>query len=212
MKLLAVLLLSIAGMYLGYKLRKTSKDNQNERFAIYGGLTFLIALVGGVLATALFLLKGDVWSIENKMTFRLVFISVLGFLFAFLGVRLTGKAKSEGNRLGQIAGLTWVFVACFISGFMITRVSKMNDGWTSEKQAQVMSSCEGMADQGNFLNCPCYVREVMTTFKTPEDYNNAMENESTGKKADFLAKITEDCPCGATSYDESEVETVELPI
>ena len=211
MKFLAVLLLSIAGMYLGYKLRKSSKSEDNHRFSIYGGLTFLIALTGGILAMSLFLLKGEAWTIENKMTFRLIFSSVLGFMFVFLGLRLIIRARNEGNKLAQIAGLTWILVALFATGLMITRNSKMNDGWTSEKQAKVMSSCESMADQGNSLNCPCYVREVMTSFKSPEDYNSAMENESTGKKADFLAKMTEDCPCGATSYDESEVETVELP-
>ena len=58
MKLLAILLLSIAGMYLGYKLRKSSKEANNERFAIYGGLTFLIALTGAILGTSLVLLKG----------------------------------------------------------------------------------------------------------------------------------------------------------
>jgi hypothetical protein len=210
MKLLAVLLLSIAGMYLGYKLRKTSKDNQNERFAIYGGLTFLIALVGGVLATALFLLKGDVWSIENKMTFRLVFISVLGFLFAFLGVRLTGKAKSEGNRLGQIAGLTWVFVACFISGFMITRVSKMNDGWTSERQDKAMADCEKLIKENRSYNILCFKREVMKDFPNFEDYNTMNADESTGKREVFLSKMDSLCPCGE-NIDESEVESVDLP-
>ena len=211
MKLLAVILLSIAGMYLGYKLRKSSKDNDNQRFSIYGGLTFLSALVGGLSILSFLLLKGDEWSIESKMTFKMILFGLIGFTFSFLGLRLLMNGRKEHNKLAQIAGMTWILVALFATGLMITRNSKMNDGWTSEKQAQVMSSCEGMADQGNSLNCPCYVREVMTTFKTPEDYNNAMENESTGKKADFLAKMTEDCPCGATSYDESEVETVELP-
>ena len=211
MKLLAVILLSIAGMYLGYKLRKSSKDNDNQRFSIYGGLTFLSALIGGLSILSFLLLKGDEWSIESKMTFKMILFGLIGFTFAFLGLRLLMNGRKEHNKLAQIAGLTWVLVALFATGLMITRNSKMNDGWTSEKQAQVMSSCEGMADQGNPLNCPCYVREVMTSFKSPEDYNSAMENESTGKKADFLAKMTEDCPCGATSYDESEVETVELP-
>ena len=211
MKLLAILLLSIAGMYLGYKLRKSSKDSNDERFSIYGGLTFLIALTGGILATSLFLLKGESWTIENKMMFRLIFTSVIGLMFVFLGVRLTGKAKRDANKLGQIAGLTWVLVACFVSGMMITRTTKMNKGWTSERQAQVMSACEGMADQGNSFNCPCYVREVMSAFKDPADYNKAMEDESSGKKADFIAKMDQDCPCGGASFDESEVESIELP-
>ncbi len=83
MKLLAnILLLSIAGMYLGYKLRKSSKEANNERFAIYGGLTFLIALTA-ILGTSLVLLKGGAWSIENKMMFRLIFSAVIGFMFLF---------------------------------------------------------------------------------------------------------------------------------
>ena len=143
--------------------------------------------------------------------FRLICISIIGFMFVFLGVRLTGKAKSEGNNLAQIAGLTWVFVACFICGLMITKTTKMNDGWTSERQAQVMSACEGMADQGKSFNCPCYVREVINTFKNPSDYNKAMEDESSGKKADFIAKMDGDCPCGGASFDESEVESIDLP-
>ena len=211
MKLLAVLLLSIAGMYLGYKLRKSSKDTNNERFEIYVGLTFLIALTGGILATALFLLKGESWTIENKMMFRLICFAVVGLMFVLIGVRLTASAKRDGNKLGQIAGLTWVVVACFVSGLMITRTNKMNDGWTTERQAQVMSACEGMADQGNSFNCPCYVREVMNAFKNPLDYNKAMEDESSGKKAGFIAKMEEDCPCGGASFDESEVESIDLP-
>mgnify|MGYP001323318782 CR=1 FL=1 len=211
MKLLAILLLSIAGMYLGYKLRKSSKDSNNERFSIYGGFTFLIALTGGILATSLFLLKGDSWTIDNKMMFRLIFISIIGFVFVFLGVRLARSGKRDGNKLGQIAGLTWVLVACFVSGMMITRTSKMNDGWTSERKSQVMSACEGLSDQGNSYNCPCYVREVIRSFNDPADYNKAMEDESSGKKAEFLGNMDEKCPCGVASFDESEVESVDLP-
>ena len=53
--------------------------------------------------------------------FRLIFISVIGLIFLFLGVRLTGKARTEGNKLGQIAGLTWVLVACFVCGLRVPR-------------------------------------------------------------------------------------------
>jgi hypothetical protein len=123
------------------------------------------------------------------MTFRLVFISVLGFLFAFLGVRLTGKAKSQGNRLGQIAGLTWVFVACFVSGFMITRVSKMNDGWTSERQDKAMADCEKLIKENRSYNILCFKREVMKDFPNFEDYNTMNADESTGKREVFLSKM-----------------------
>ena len=210
MKLLAILLLSIAGMYLGYKLRKSSKDANNERFVIYGGLTFLIALTGGILATALFLLKGASWSIENKMMFRLIFIGVVGFMFLFLGVRLIGKARSEGNKLGQIAGLTWVLVAFFVSGIMITRTSKMNDGWTIERKEKVMADCEKLINENRPFNVLCFKREVIKRFPNFEDYNKMNADESTGKRDKFLADMDELCPCGE-NIDEAEVESVDLP-
>tara|TARA_B110000046_G_scaffold113816_1_gene121034 strand:+ start:1401 stop:2036 length:636 start_codon:yes stop_codon:yes gene_type:complete len=210
MKFLAVLLLSIAGMYLGYKLRKSSKSEENHRFSIYGGLTFLIALTGGILAMSLFLLKGEAWTIENKMTFRLIFSSVLGFMFVFLGLRLTIRARSEGNKLAQIAGLTWVLVALFISGMMITRNSKMNEGWTSERQAQVMMDCEKLVIENRPYNMLCFKREVMKYFSNFEDYNKMNANESTGEREKFLAKMDKLCPCGE-NIDESLVESVDLP-
>ena len=210
MKLLAILLLSIAGMYLGYKLRKSSKDNDNERFSIYGGLTFLIALTGGILATCLFLLKGESWTIENKMMFRLIFISIIGFMFVFLGVRLAGNAKREGNKLGQIAGLTWVLVACFVGGLMITRTSKMNEGWTSERQDMAMSDCEKLIKENRPYNILCFKREVMNAFPNFEDYNKINADESTGKREGFLAKMDSLCPCGE-NIEESQVESVDLP-
>ncbi|MDB4648410.1 hypothetical protein OAF64_00285 [Crocinitomicaceae bacterium] len=210
MKLLAILLLSIAGMYLGYKLRKSSKEANNERFAIYGGLTFLIALTGAILGTSLVLLKGGAWSIENKMMFRLIFSAVIGFMFLFLGVRLIAKAKNEGNKLGQIAGLTWVLVACFVSGLMITRVSKMNDGWTTERKGKVMADCEKLINENRAYNVLCFKREVIKAFPNFEDYNKMNADESTGKREKFLEKMDELCPCGE-NIDESEVESVDLP-
>ena len=210
MKLLAILLLSIAGMYLGYKLRKSSKADNNERFTIYGGLTFLIALTGGVLAISLFLLKGESWSIENKMMFRLILTSLVGFLFVFLGIRLMRKAKSEGNKLAQIAGLTWVLVACFVSGVMISKTSKMNNGWTTERQEGVMADCEKLINENRSFNILCFKREVMKSFPNYEDYNKMNADESTGNRDAFLAKMDDLCPCGE-NIDESEVESVDLP-
>lgn len=208
---LAVFSISIVVMILGYKLRKSSKDIDNKRFYIYGGLTFLIALVGSVSIFSYLFLKGDSWTIENKMSFQLITSVFVGLSFVFLGFRLLRDARKEGGKLAQITGLTWIFTALFASGLVISFISKMNDGWTLEKQAQVMSSCEAMADQGNLFNCPCYVREVIVTFENPEDYNNAMGNEKNRKKNYFLAKMSDDCPCGSKSYDESEVESVDLP-
>jgi hypothetical protein len=198
-------------MILGYRLRKASNYIDNKYFSLYGVLTFIIALVGSVSIFSYFFLKGDSWTIENKMSFQLIAIVLIGLSVFYLGFLLLRDARKGGNKIAQITGLVWLFTAVSGSSLVIFFVLKMNDGWTLEKQAQVMSSCEAMADQGSLFNCPCYVRKVIITFENPEDYNNAMENEENGKKTRFLAKMSDDCPCGAKSYDESEVESVDLP-
>lgn len=211
MKFIALIIATALAMFLGYRLRKSSKNENNERLYIYGGLTFLFALAGGISALSLMLLKGDAWTIENKMMFKYVLYGAFGLIFLLLGVKLLLNARKEKNILGQITGLVWVAATIFVFGMLISRNSKMNDGWTSERKSNLMSSCEGLADQGKPYNCPCYVREVIEKFPNPEDYNKAMEDESTGKKEELLIAMDEDCPCGVASYDESEIESVELP-
>ena len=210
MKFIALIIATALAMFLGYRLRKSSKNENNERLYIYGGLTFLFALAGGISALSLMLLKGDAWTIENKMMFRLIFSAVIGFMFLFLGVRLIAKAKNEGNKLGQIAGLTWVLVACFVSGLMITSVSKMNDGWTTERKAKVMADCEKLINENRAYNVLCFKREVIKAFPNFEDYNKMNADESTGKREKFLEKMDKLCQCGE-NIDESEVESVDLP-
>ncbi len=83
--------------------------------------------------------------------------------------------------MGQIAGLTWVLVACFVSGLMITRVSKMNDGWTTERKAKVMADCEKLINENRAYNVLCFKREVIKAFPNFEDYNKMNADESTGK-------------------------------
>ncbi|MDC3252804.1 hypothetical protein OAU25_00985 [Crocinitomicaceae bacterium] len=212
MKFIVLIIATALAMFLGYKLRKSSKKENNERFYIYGGLTFLFALAAGISAISLMLLKGDAWSIENKMTFKYILYGAFGLIFLVLGVKLLLKARKEKNTIGQLTGLLWVAATVFVFGMLISRNSKMNDGWTSERQSNLMSSCEGMADQGMAYNCPCFVREVMEKFPDPEDYNKAMENESNGKKEELLNAMDEECPCGVASYDESEIESIDIPI
>ena len=208
MKLLAVILLSVAGMYLGYKLRKSSKDNDNQRFSFYGGLTFLSALVGGLSILSFLLLKGDEWSIESKMTFKMILFGLIGFTFAFLGLRLLMNGRKEHNKLAQIAGMTWVLVALFATGLMITRNSKMNDGWTSERQATVMMDCEKLINEDRPYNMLCFKQKVMSKFPNFEDYNKMNADESTGKRETFLEEMDKLCPCGE-NIDESLVQSVD---
>jgi hypothetical protein len=93
---------------------------------------------------------------------------------------------------------------------MITRVSKMNDGWTSERQDKAMADCEKLIKENRSYNILCFKREVMKDFPNFEDYNTMNADESTGKREEFLSKMDSLCPCGE-NIDESEVESVDLP-
>jgi hypothetical protein len=51
----------------------------------------------------------------------------------------------------------------------------------------------------------------MKSFPNYEDYNKMNADESTGNRDAFLAQMDDLCPCGE-NIDESEVESVDLPI
>ena len=119
MKFIALIIATALAMFLGYRLRKSSKNENNERLYIYGGLTFLFALAGGISALSLMLLKGDAWTIENKMMFKYVLYGAFGLIFLLLGVKLLLNARKEKNILGQITGLVWVAATIFVFGMLI---------------------------------------------------------------------------------------------
>ena len=68
--ILAVLLLSIAGFYLGYKLYKSNKED-NETVSMYAAITMICAVTGGIVLTSYLLLndffKNNVGIIDIKL-------------------------------------------------------------------------------------------------------------------------------------------------
>ena len=204
-KILAVLLLAIAGFYLGYKLYKSNKE-EDETVSMYAALTMICAITGGIVLISYLLLKGSPWTGENKVIMRYILILCLAVSFIYLGGKLIIRGRRADNRLTQIAGLSWVLVTLLASGYALSYVSKMNEGWTQERQKALMDKCvEQNASYG--YDCPCFVQEVMKKYKTNEDYNAAMKGQVEDQFHEAMDTL---CPCGVKSYSEEEVEAVDF--
>ena len=204
-KILAVLLLAIAGFYLGYKLYKSNKE-EDETVSMYAAITMICAVAGGIVLISYLLLKGSSWTGENKVIMRYILILCLAVSFIYLGGKLIIRGRRADNRLTQIAGLSWVLVTLLASGYAHSYVSKMNEGWTQERQKALMVKCvEQNASYG--YDCPCFVQEVMKKYKTNEDYNAAMKGQVEDQFHEAMDTL---CPCGVKSYSEEEVEAVDF--
>jgi len=237
-KILAVLLLAIAGFYLGYKLYKSNKEN-DQTVSMYATLTMICALAGGIVLISYLLLKGSPWTGENKVIMRYILICCLAISFIYLGGKLIIRGRRGDNRLTQIGGLSWVLITLLASGFSLSYVSKMNQGWTQEKQNVVLNTCIKQNDSKSLdisaviemardsimdesivkdeiyniissssYDCPCFVKEVMTQFKNDLDFHAALEKK--GGEDKFYAGMDTLCPCGARSYSQEEIEVIDI--
>ena len=235
-KILAVLLLAIAGFYLGYKLYKSNKED-DQTVSMYATLTMICALVGGIVLISYLLLKGSPWTGENKVLMRYILVFCLALSFIYLGGKLIIRGRKGDDRLTQIAGLSWVLVTLLASGYAISYVSKMNEGWTPEKQKVLMNNCIKQNDSksldvsaimniardtnqsddiiqnsiydfvgASFYDCPCFVKEVMKKYQNDEEYHLALEKE--GGEEKFYASMDTLCQCGGKSYSKEEIEVV----
>ena len=200
-KILAILLLSLAGFYLGYKLYKSNKEN-NPTLSLYATLTMICAISGGIVLISYLLLKEDHWTGENKALFGYILVCCLSVSFLFLGAKLIIRGRKGDDRLAQIAGLSWVLVTLLASGYVLSYVSKMNDGWTDEKRATITAMCNS-----SIYNCSCYLEESIKMFKDPDEMTRVLSNEDENKaKVDkFNSVIDSQCPCGS-SQDAEEVD------
>ena len=201
MKILAVLLLSLAGFYLGYKLYKANKEN-NPTLSLYATLTMICAISGGIVLISFLMLRGDHWTGENKALLRYILVCCLTVSFLFLAAKLIIRGRKGDNRLAQIAGLSWVLVTLLASGYALSYVSKMNDGWTTEKRDAITAKCNP-----SIYNCSCYLEESMKMFKDPDEMTRVLSKEDDNKaKVDkFNSVIDSQCPCG-TSQGAEEVD------
>lgn len=237
-KILAVLLLAIAGFYLGYKLYKSNKE-EDETVSMYAAITMICAVAGGIVLISYLLLKGSSWTGENKVIMRYILILCLAVSFIYLGGKLIIRGRRTDNRLTQIGGLSWVLITLLSAGFSLSYVSKMNQGWTQEKQIVVLNMCikqndsksldiaavMGMARDSTLddsfikdeiyniistssYDCPCFVKEVTNQFKNDLDFHAALEKK--GGEDKFYAGMDTLCPCGAKSYSEEEIEVIDI--
>jgi hypothetical protein len=220
-------------------LYKANKEN-NPALSLYAALTMICALSGGIVLISCLMLKGDHWTGENKALLRYILVCCLTVSFLFLAAKLIIRGRKGDNRLSQIAGLSWVLVTLLASGYALSYVSKMNDGWTQEKQNVVLNTCIKQNDSKS-LDIAAIMDIARDTLKTDDfivqdkiydivsssfydcpcfvkevmhQFKNDLEYhaalEKKGGEDKFYAEMDTLCPCGSKSYTEDEVEVIDI--
>ena len=120
-KILAVLLLAIAGFYLGYKLYKSNKEN-DQTVSMYATLTMICTLVNCIVLISYLLLKGSPWTGENKVLMRYILV-LLGCILCLFGRKAHYSRKKRRRSIdtncrpfmgvGDVAGFRICHFICF---------------------------------------------------------------------------------------------------
>ena len=121
--ILAVLLLAIAGFYLGYKLYKSNKED-DETVSMYAAITMICAITGGIVLISYLLLKGSPWTVENKVIMRYILILCVAVSFIY------NLGTSDKNNRSEKVGLFYFITLFFglIHGFGFATYFKMISG------------------------------------------------------------------------------------
>ncbi len=203
--ILILLLLLLTGLTFSILIYLKARKNDNALSQSHAILSGSMILGFGIMLIAYFIYKGNGWSEDNRVAFyQTGTISVaLGFLI--FGVHLILSGKKQKNLLTMISGAGWVIGILTIAFFSYGLASKLNQGWSPEKKAKIKAKCNSSE-----LDCECYLQRTMTYFKSVEDYNKTLSNESKYKERvdAYFTMITDSCSCGQVN---SNVEEVELP-
>jgi len=209
-KIIITLIVGLAGSYLGFKLIRKSKKDQNAQFSFFGLITLLSSIFGCLIIISFLKLKDTAWSDENTELFGIISILSITVPMLLLGLKLLLKGKKENVILLLITGATWMIITLICSYLSIQYINKINSGWTNESRLFHLEKCEALANEGKNYKCKCFVDNLMKTYTTPEEYTSAMENESNGEKEKLYVQMDSLCPCGEPNYKEDEIEEVDF--
>ncbi len=207
-KIIITLIIGLAGSYLGLKLIKQSKKEQNTQVSFLGLITLLCSIFGCVVIVSFLKLKGAAWSDENTALFGIISIISITVPMLFLGIKILLKGKKDNALLLLITGATWMIITSICSYLSIQYVNEVNSGWTNESRLFYLEKCEALANEGKNYKCNCFVDNLMKKYPSPKEYTNALEDEKTGEKENLHIQMDSLCPCGEPNYNEDEIEEV----
>lgn len=205
-KLIITITLALLGSFMGYKLIKKSKKEQSTIHELAGTITLFSSLFGCIIILSFLKLKGAEWTDENKELFGFISVISISVPILLTGLKVLFKGIKEKMKLLLISGLTWILITLICSFLSMQYIQKANSGWTQESRLFYIEKCESLANEGKNYKCNCYVEQLIKDYASPEVYNKAMENESSGEKESLYEKMDSLCPCGEPNFSEEEVE------
>ena len=132
--LIITLLFGLAGSFLGYKLIKKSKNEQNTLLKLVGFITLMSSTFGCIIILSFLKLKGTEWSDDNKELFGLISILSISVPILLIGLKLLLKGRKEKLNLLLITGSTWIIITLLCSYLSIQYIQNANSGWTKESK------------------------------------------------------------------------------
>lgn len=172
--LILFLTIGLLLIVLGFLLRrdgKKSSDAKNHGYgliAIYLGFYFLI-----IGASHTFLHK-QAWTDDSKQLFLLILSGSTGFFALLFGIGMLLSSLKGGSKIGTLSAALWSVGAIGISFVVISKISKMNDGWTKEKMTDQENRCKS---EGKY-DCDCKLDYIIKNYPNKEEYNEKMGDES----------------------------------
>ncbi len=167
---------------LGFLVRrdgKKSSDAKNHGYgliAIYLGFYFLI-----IGASHTFLHK-QAWTDDSKQLFLLILSGSTGFFALLFGIGMLLSSLKGGSKIGTLSAALWSVGAIGISFVVISKISKMNEGWTKENRNEIKNRCESKGD----YDCDCQISYIIKKYPNKVDYNEKMGNETKYKDKSIM--------------------------
>ncbi|MFT6443692.1 MAG: hypothetical protein ACJASM_003255 [Salibacteraceae bacterium] len=182
MKIAIVTLLALALIFLAFKLKKKAKQNNDQNLRFTSLLFLLKGIILLIVGNTYVVLKSKGLSSENMQNLILISTVTIGLCLLIIGLRFLLQSKKSGFKLGMAGGAIWILVAIggLYGGFKVA--SKMNSGWTKERQTAILNKANSLK-----FRKLCYLDQVMNKFPNPEDFNNMTEAQETE-----LNKLTEE--------------------
>jgi membrane-associated HD superfamily phosphohydrolase len=167
---------------LAFKLKKKAKQNNDQNLRFTSLLFLLKGIILLIVGNTYVVLKSKGLSSENMQNLILISTVTIGLCLLIIGLRFLLQSKKSGFKLGMAGGAIWILVA--IGGLYggLKVASKMNSGWTKERQTAILNKANSLK-----FRKLCYLDQVMNKFPNPEDFNNMTEAQETE-----LNKLTEE--------------------
>lgn len=199
MKIAIITVLALALVFLAFKLKKKAKQDNDQNLRFVSLLFLLKGIALLIVGNTYVVLKSKGLSSENMQNLILISTVTIGLCLLIIGFKFFIQSKKSDFKLGMAGGAIWILVV--IGGIYggLKVASKMNSGWTQERQESILNKANSVK-----FRKMCYLDQVMMKFPNPEDYNNMTEAQETE-----LNKLTnENCLLCDTEFEKKATKVV----